>query len=78
MPTEFRRYRDQLGHEFSSAVSPELAKSKNWTDVTSESNPATTSDGRAIAAKPAAWDKVAKAATKPTAPSTGTDTNKGA
>lgn len=77
MPDEFRRYRDQLGHEFTSAVSPELAKAKGYTDISKESEPLTR-DGRPAAPKSAPRDKVAKAAPKPTAPSTGTDTTKGA
>ncbi|MFC0623235.1 hypothetical protein [Kribbella deserti] len=58
MPTEFRRYRDQLGHVFSSAVSTELAKEKGWTEVKDDKSPATARDGRPAAPQPAPRDKV--------------------
>lgn len=50
---EFRRYRDANGAEFTQAVSPELAHSKDWKDITSDDNPAVNTDGKPIAAKPA-------------------------
>lgn len=51
--SEFRRYRDEHGHEFSSAVSDELARSKGLKDITSDTEPALNRDGQPRAAKPA-------------------------
>jgi hypothetical protein len=62
--SEFKRYRDANGSEFSLAVSPELAEKKGWKDVTSDTNPAVSTDGKPLPAKPAdATATKAKAAT---------------
>lgn len=66
--TEFKRYRDANGSEFSSAVSPELARKRELTDITSDDNPAVGTDGKPLAAKPASKPKSAVAKPGPTTP----------
>lgn len=79
---EFRRYRDSNGAEFTQAVSPELAQSKSWKDITDDDHPAVNSDGKPIAAKPADRRPASKAnavkATPATAAQASANDSKGA
>jgi hypothetical protein len=53
---EFKRYRDEHGHEFTSA----LAEPKpGWKDITSKDEPALDRDGTPRAAKPASRERAA-------------------
>lgn len=72
--TNFKRYRDGNGGEFSSAVSDELAREKGWTDITSDDEPATDRQGKPLPAKPTDRKAFAKAA-KPRSSTTSTAAN---
>jgi len=71
--TEFKRYRDGNGSEFSSAVSPELAESKGWKDITDDKHPGANSDGKPIPAKPAERKKATSKSTQSAATTASND-----
>lgn len=51
--TNFKRYRNELGGEFTSGVSDELAAQKGWTDITDDEHPAVDANGRPLEHTPA-------------------------
>lgn len=53
---EFKRYRDEHGHEFTSAL---VEGKPGWKDITGPDNPAVGQDGRPLPAKPAPLEKAA-------------------
>jgi hypothetical protein len=72
---EFKRYQDQHGHKFTSAL---VEPKPGWKDITSDKDPALDRDGSPRAAEPASLEQAAKAKTITTAPARPGNSTEGA